>query len=326
MGGEDSEVSAETTDLLLEAANFDPLTVLRTSRRLRLRTEGSTRWEKGVDPYAAEQAAVYATQLLVELAGARWTGQVDVNDGLPERPGVRFSPSCGRAMSGPRSPEDEQLERLGRSASRSTDRTVTVPTWRARDVTRPGRPRRGGRKLPHRGHPVDAAGAAGDVGRLTASSACGRRSRTSSSEPVLRGVHVTLVQPDDPGSPLQELPGGLAALRERVLRHWLVEVGAAEAERRHGESGSRCSSSRASSSRPARSCPDERWRVAGIVDGGYAQAKGRSRRSTARSTFEPDWPRRRSTSASSTTGWSYFELDLDALFARVPEGSALPRT
>ena len=57
MGGEESEVRPETTDLLLEAANFDPLTVLRTSRRLRLRTESSTRWEKGVDPYAAEQAA-----------------------------------------------------------------------------------------------------------------------------------------------------------------------------------------------------------------------------------------------------------------------------
>ena len=51
MGGEDSEVRDETTELLLEAANFDALTVLRTSRRLRLRTDASTRWEKGVDPY-----------------------------------------------------------------------------------------------------------------------------------------------------------------------------------------------------------------------------------------------------------------------------------
>src|SRR5687768_16352543 len=56
MGGEDSEVAHETSDLLLEAANFDALTVLRTSRRLRLRSESSIRWEKSVDPYAAEQA------------------------------------------------------------------------------------------------------------------------------------------------------------------------------------------------------------------------------------------------------------------------------
>src|SRR5688572_30736956 len=71
MGGEDSEVRDQTTDLLLEAANFDALTVLRTSRHLRLRSESSTRWEKGVDPYAAEQAAVYASELLVSLTGSR---------------------------------------------------------------------------------------------------------------------------------------------------------------------------------------------------------------------------------------------------------------
>ena len=70
MGGEDSEVRPETTEILLEAANFDALTVLRASRRLRLRTEASTRWEKGVDPYAAEQAAVYASELLVDSRGS----------------------------------------------------------------------------------------------------------------------------------------------------------------------------------------------------------------------------------------------------------------
>ncbi|MDQ3777918.1 MAG: phenylalanine--tRNA ligase subunit beta, partial [Actinomycetota bacterium] len=89
MGGEDSEVRAETTNLLLEAANFDPLTVLGTSRRLRLRTESSTRWEKGVDPHLAPIAATYATQLLVELAGARWVGATDVHAELPERPVMR---------------------------------------------------------------------------------------------------------------------------------------------------------------------------------------------------------------------------------------------
>ena len=112
MGGEESEVRPETTDLLLEAANFDPLTVLRTSRRLRLRTESSTRWEKGVDPYAAEQAAVYATQLLVELAGARWTGHVDVNEGLPERPRVTLVPELADRLSGLHIPVEEQTERL----------------------------------------------------------------------------------------------------------------------------------------------------------------------------------------------------------------------
>jgi phenylalanyl-tRNA synthetase beta chain len=68
MGGEDTEVADTTTSVLLEAANFEPVTLLRTSERLGLRTEGSNRWEKGVDPYLAGPAATLATRLIVDLA------------------------------------------------------------------------------------------------------------------------------------------------------------------------------------------------------------------------------------------------------------------
>ena len=54
MGGEETELSDDTSDILLEAANFEPVGIMRTSERLALRTEGSNRWEKGVDPYIAE--------------------------------------------------------------------------------------------------------------------------------------------------------------------------------------------------------------------------------------------------------------------------------
>ncbi len=50
MGGLESEVGDTTTDVILEAANFEPTTILRSSERLRLRTDASNRWEKGVDP------------------------------------------------------------------------------------------------------------------------------------------------------------------------------------------------------------------------------------------------------------------------------------
>ena len=100
MGGEDSEVRRETTDLLLEAANFDALTVLRTSRRLRLRSEASTRWEKGVDPYAAEQAAVYASELLVSLAGAGLTGHADVQERCPSARSCACGPSSPTGSAG----------------------------------------------------------------------------------------------------------------------------------------------------------------------------------------------------------------------------------
>ena len=78
MGGEETEISDGTTEVLLEAANFEPTGIFRTSERLRLRTEGSNRWEKGVDPYLAEPAAELATRLLAETAGATWAADADV--------------------------------------------------------------------------------------------------------------------------------------------------------------------------------------------------------------------------------------------------------
>ena len=137
MGGEDSEVTDATTDVLLEAANFDPVSILKSSERLGLRTDGSNRWEKGVDPYLAEPAARLATELLVSLAGARWTGHVDVQGDLPPRPVIRLRPERVNALVGMEISPDEQRERLTRLGFEvASDWTVTVPTWRARDVTR----------------------------------------------------------------------------------------------------------------------------------------------------------------------------------------------
>ncbi len=69
MGGASSEVSDSTTDVLIEAAHFDPTTVARSSRRHRLITEASKRFERGVDPKVAAAAAQLAVDLLVEHGG-----------------------------------------------------------------------------------------------------------------------------------------------------------------------------------------------------------------------------------------------------------------
>jgi len=69
MGGASSEVSATTTDLLVEAAHFDPLTVARTARRHKLTTEAGRRFERGVDPDLPPAAAELAVRLLVEYGG-----------------------------------------------------------------------------------------------------------------------------------------------------------------------------------------------------------------------------------------------------------------
>ncbi len=136
MGGEETEVRETTTNVLLEAANFEPVGLLRTSERLKLRTEGSNRWEKGVDPYLAPQAAALATQLLVELTGARWLGHADVHADLPERPVVRLRPERVDGLIGLETPAAEQRAILERFGFDVAGDDVTVPTWRARDVTR----------------------------------------------------------------------------------------------------------------------------------------------------------------------------------------------
>ena len=69
MGGENSEVSESTTRILLEAARFDPVNIRRTSTRLAVRSEASSRFERGLSPDLAIEAARRATKLLVEVCG-----------------------------------------------------------------------------------------------------------------------------------------------------------------------------------------------------------------------------------------------------------------
>ncbi len=77
MGGENSEVREDTTTLLLEAANFDPVRVRLTAARLGLRTEASSRFEKRLDPESAWAAARRFTQLVLEhCPGATVTRRV----------------------------------------------------------------------------------------------------------------------------------------------------------------------------------------------------------------------------------------------------------
>jgi phenylalanyl-tRNA synthetase beta chain len=79
MGGLDTEVSEKTTNVLIEAAQFDPLSIRRTSRHLGLMSESSYRFERGIDPVALERASLRACQLIMQMGGGQLaTGVVDV--------------------------------------------------------------------------------------------------------------------------------------------------------------------------------------------------------------------------------------------------------
>ncbi|MDD9204923.1 phenylalanine--tRNA ligase beta subunit-related protein, partial [Georgenia sp. 10Sc9-8] len=71
MGGASTEVSAGTTDVLVEAAHFSPVSVARTARRHKLASEAAKRFERGVDPRLPAVAAQRVVDLLVEHGGGR---------------------------------------------------------------------------------------------------------------------------------------------------------------------------------------------------------------------------------------------------------------
>src|SRR3954452_23409394 len=79
MGGARSEVVAETTRVLMEAASWVGPNIHATSGRLGLRTEGSGRFEKGLSPEQALEGQIVATRLMLELTGAKVVqGTIDV--------------------------------------------------------------------------------------------------------------------------------------------------------------------------------------------------------------------------------------------------------
>jgi phenylalanyl-tRNA synthetase beta chain len=79
MGGEETEINEETTDVLLESAYFNPASVRATARALGLDTEASYRFARGADPDAQAKAADRVAQLIAEIAGGRVApGVIDV--------------------------------------------------------------------------------------------------------------------------------------------------------------------------------------------------------------------------------------------------------
>ena len=141
MGGENSEIRDDTTEVILEAANFDPGSIRRTSVRLGLRTESSTRFEKALDPEAAEAAAKLFTELMVALAGANVVSPlVDVRAPASPPSVITLDPKVVAARLGVDvsiGTIRQVLSGLGFDVQdrSSGELKVGVPTWRAtRDV------------------------------------------------------------------------------------------------------------------------------------------------------------------------------------------------
>jgi phenylalanyl-tRNA synthetase beta chain len=275
MGGEETEIREGTTDVLLEAANFEPYTIFRTSERLRLRTEGSNRWEKGVDPHLAPQAAALATELIVGLAGARWVGDVDVKGDLPDRPVVRFRPERADALIGLETPPEEQHALLRRLGFDVDGERVTVPTWRARDVTREVDVVEEIARFRLADVPYTLPERRAMFGRLSPSLRLRRRVEDALVGLGYAEVYTPSLAETDSDPDALRLPEPitieLAVLRTSVLPS-LIE--AARRNREVGNEGIALFEIARVYLPSGGPLPDERRHVAGITEGGFARAKG----------------------------------------------------
>jgi phenylalanyl-tRNA synthetase beta chain len=141
MGGQVSEVSAETTRVLLEVANWNGTNILRTSRQLGLRSEASSRFEKQLHPELCMRAQRVASRLMVELYGAKLVpGTIDVAAEIPPPPRIRLRGERVEGLLGMAIEQSDQvayLERLGFGVeAEGDDLVVVVPPDRHHDVTR----------------------------------------------------------------------------------------------------------------------------------------------------------------------------------------------
>ncbi|NOY42756.1 MAG: phenylalanine--tRNA ligase subunit beta [Planctomycetes bacterium] len=141
MGGADTEVSDHTTDILVEAADFAPLSVRNTARRHNLPSPSSYRFERGVDPEAIDWASRRCCELILQLAGGELAANViDVAEPAEARPTIKLRFTELPRVLGIEIPSDtvqKILTDLGCAETHICDHCikVTPPSWRA-DLTR----------------------------------------------------------------------------------------------------------------------------------------------------------------------------------------------
>ena len=133
MGGLTSEVSNLTTKIALEAAHFDPLSISRNSRSHNLSSEASRRMERNTDPALAEIASARATQLLIDLADAKYVGTSQAGSPIKNRKVKISQTQISKYLGFPYTAKQVKsaLLLIGCKVAGSGDLlTVEVPTWR----------------------------------------------------------------------------------------------------------------------------------------------------------------------------------------------------
>jgi phenylalanyl-tRNA synthetase beta chain len=134
MGGATTELSASTRNVVIEAAHFDAMTIARTSRRQKLSSEASRRFERGVDPEASYAAAHRVAELLAAYADGTLLPEETVRGAIPPRPSTTIAETLpARILGGDvdHSSVVRLLEAIGATVIDNGDTlTITPPSWR----------------------------------------------------------------------------------------------------------------------------------------------------------------------------------------------------
>jgi phenylalanyl-tRNA synthetase beta chain len=135
MGGATTELSMGTRNVVIEAAHFDAMTIARTSRRHKLSSEASRRFERGVDPEASYSGAHRVAELLVAHAGGTLLAEETVRGEVPARPSTTIAVTLPARILGTdvdHATVVRLLQAIGVTVADGGDTlTITPPSWRA---------------------------------------------------------------------------------------------------------------------------------------------------------------------------------------------------
>ena len=293
MGGLDTEIGPATTNVLIEAAQFDAMSIRKTARRLGLHSPSSYRFERPLDPEATEWASRRCAELILEMAGGTLhPGVIDVG-GRPARAARRSRSGSTRSRASSGSTIDratvvaDPAARSAWSRSRPPATSLTLPP--AELAERPGardRPDRGGRADPRlRAHPRGPRRPADQRPAAPPRAGRGRGPQRPDRLRVRRGGHL---QPRrrragraarSPARPVPPDPGRAfepASARTRCGRAWCPSLLAA---RRHNEAHGNADAelfeiANVYLPRPGQPLPDEPTRLALVAGRDFLGLKG----------------------------------------------------
>lgn len=134
MGGAETGCTAETTNVFLESAYFNPLSIASSGRQLNAESDSRTRFERGIDPASQVSGNELATRLILEICGGE-ASEITIAGKEPEwKRSISFDFSQVKKLCGIEIPDEEMVSILKKLGFQIEQSTITVPSWRTNDI------------------------------------------------------------------------------------------------------------------------------------------------------------------------------------------------